>query len=64
MFKGKKKNPIDWQMYGMTKHEFDGSMLNPMRVQQIKGASNKADSMKDEYYCLWCFKKPKESSAT
>ena len=29
MFKGKPKNPKDWQMYGMAKHEFEGSMMNP-----------------------------------
>ena len=32
MFKGKKANPIDWQMYGMTKAEFEVSMMNPVRV--------------------------------
>lgn len=33
MFKGKKKNYLDWQMYGMSKTEFDGSMLNPSKLE-------------------------------
>ena len=33
MFKGKKKNLVEGQMYGMSKQEFKGSMMNPQRQQ-------------------------------
>lgn len=57
MFKGKPKNPVDWQMYGMTRSEFENSMMNPLKQQLLQ--SNDQET-KDEYYCIWCFKKPKE----
>lgn len=34
--------------------------MNPLKAEQMKIACKKHD--KDEYYCIWCFKKPKDDS--
>ena len=41
----------------MTRSEFENSMMNPLKQQMLQSADQES---KDEYYCIWCFKKPKE----